>query len=321
MPKDAADIAGEATAGPTGAARVGAGLREVRERAYITLASAASELHIRPEFLEAIENGDLSKLPGPAYQTGFVRSYAQYLGLDPDEILRRFRAEGLGVKTKAALTFPAPVPDSAVPSGAIWFVGILAACLGYGFYYHHTAQETRIADLVPPVPAELAPLALPPKPPAASPAPAAEKPSQASPAVPSAIDSAAAATPAPAPAAPDQAALPPATAVPGPALPAQGKAILATGDAWIEVRDAANNIVFSQILHAGQSWPVPQLAGLTMSTGNAGGTEITLDGKAGAPLGNTGAVLRAYALTAPAPKSPPAASSKPAAPQPTASAN
>ena len=55
--------------------------------------------------------------------------------------------------------------------------------------------------------------------------------------------------------------------------------------------------------------PVPDEAGLTMTAGNAGGTEIAINGKAGAPLGAMGAVLHNYALTPPAakPATPPAA--------------
>ncbi len=73
---------------PHGAALLGAGLREVRERLGWKLPDIAEELRIRLPYLEAIERGDLSALPGQAYQTGFVRSYAQILGLDPEEILR-----------------------------------------------------------------------------------------------------------------------------------------------------------------------------------------------------------------------------------------
>jgi cytoskeleton protein RodZ len=54
-------------------------------------------------------------------------------------------------------------------------------------------------------------------------------------------------------------------------------------------------------MHAGDSWPVPDEPGLVLTAGNAGGTEIAHDGKPGAPLGNSGAVLRNYALTPPAP--------------------
>ncbi len=267
---------------PQSAAQVGGGLRAVREQLGWKLPDVAEGLRIRLVYLEAIERGELSALPGPAYQTGFVRSYAQALGLDPDEILRRFRAEGgMGNTPKAELSFLAPVPDRAVPAGATVLVCVVLVLVGYGLWYRHSAHERHLAQAVPSVPAELAPLALPPKPvtppapkpvakPVAVPAP---KPVVVSP-VP-----VAAPAPAPAPA------------------PVAGKMITASADAWVEVKGATGNILFSKVLHAGDSWPVPDEAGLTMTTGNAGGTEITTNGKAGVPLGATGAVLHNYALT------------------------
>ena len=115
---------------------------------------------------------------------------------------------------------------------------------------------------------------------------------------------------APAPTTPEAPATPPAAgtdnqppATPGvtpPPVPdtvVQGEAILATANSWIEVRDATGTILFSKVLRAGQSWPVPQEAGLVMTTGNAGGTEITQDGKPSAPLGAVGVVLHHYNLT------------------------
>jgi cytoskeleton protein RodZ len=77
--------------------------------------------------------------------------------------------------------------------------------------------------------------------------------------------------------------------------------ITATADSWVEVQDATGNILFSKTMHAGDSWPVPDEPGLTMTAGNAGGTVITIGGKAGAPLGANGTVLRGYALTPAAP--------------------
>ena len=43
----------------------------------------AAPLRIRLPYLEAIELGELAALPGPAYQTGFVRTYAQRWGSTP----------------------------------------------------------------------------------------------------------------------------------------------------------------------------------------------------------------------------------------------
>ena len=283
----------------SGVARVGAGLREVRERLGWKLPDVAESLRIRLEYLAAIEQGDLSPLPGPAYRTGFVRAYAQILGLDGEEILRRFReAGGLGETQNVSLKVLATVPDRGVPRGALALVGVVAVLAGYGLWYHFTADNRHLASNVPPVPAELAPLALPPvvkTTTADITAPAAKPDGQAAPqaaAVPAAKVQAPAQTPAPA----AQAAAP---ATPAPP-PGAGMVITATQDAWIQVQDSTGNILFSKVLHAGDTWPVPQEAGLTMTTGNAGGTEIVTNGTAGAPLGAVGVVLHNYALTPPA---------------------
>jgi len=293
------------TPAPAGTARIGAELREVRERVGWKLSEVAAELRIREPYLEAIEQGDLEALPGPAYQVGFVRAYAQALGLDGEEILRRFRAEGLGAVKKPELSFLAPVPDRAVPSGAIVLLGVVLLLVGYGLWFLHTESDQTLAASVPPVPAQLAPLAVPPALP--KPAPAIVQATQtAKPAAPVAstapatVAGAAASTTTATPPAPVAGATAPATAIAtaavAPAFPA-GKTIVATGDDWVEVKDANGNILFSRVMHAGDSWPVPDLPGLTMTAGNAGGTEIANNGAAGQPLGAAGAVMRNYALT------------------------
>ena len=318
MPNEIAGIDMTETDQPQPAAQVGAGLRSVRERLGWKLPEVAEGLRIRLPYLEAIERGDLGALPGPAYQTGFIRTYAQSLGLDPEEILRRFRDAGsMGELPPAELKFLAPVPDRGVPAGAIALLGLVLVLAGYGLWYLHTEKERRMAAAVPSVPVQLAPLAVPPKPPA--PPAAAITPTPAPPVAAPAV-AVAPVAPAPVPAAqPTQASIPvpaqptaPPTAQPAAtpvATPDNGQVILATADTWVEVSDATGNILFSKVLHAGESWPVPDEAGLTMTAGNAGGTEIAINGKAGAPLGAAGAVLHNYALTPPAakPAAPPAA--------------
>jgi cytoskeleton protein RodZ len=307
MPEQNTDLTETEPQALSGAARVGAELRGVRERLGWKLSDVADGLRIRLPYLDAIERGALSELPGAAYQTGFVRTYAQALGLDPEEILRRFRAEGLGTAPKAELSFLAPVPDRAVPKGAIVLLGVIVLLVGYGLWYRHSEHERRLAAAVPSVPAELAPLTVPkpaPPPPTPTPAPAPVQ-AAATPAPASATpapQAPAAATPAPAATAATATAAPPPAPTATPATPAPdttGQTIAATGDTWVEVRDPSGNILFSRVLHSGESWPVPDIAGLTMTAGNAGATEITDNGKTSAPLGAAGTVVHNYALTPP----------------------
>ena len=65
---------------------VGELMRLTRERLGHELQSVANQLRIRLSYLEAIEEGRFRDLPGTTYAVGFVRSYADYLGLDGADI-------------------------------------------------------------------------------------------------------------------------------------------------------------------------------------------------------------------------------------------
>ncbi|MDP3940983.1 MAG: helix-turn-helix domain-containing protein [bacterium] len=73
--------------------RIGQKLRDERLRRGLSLDDVAKATKIRQSFLLAIEKGDYSKLPSSAYVQGFVRNYAEYLGLSKREVLALFRRE------------------------------------------------------------------------------------------------------------------------------------------------------------------------------------------------------------------------------------
>lgn len=74
----------------------GAQLKQARESRGISLRQIATSTKISTVALEALERGDLSKLPGGIFSRAFVRAYAIEVGLDPDEIVSQFLVE-LGV--------------------------------------------------------------------------------------------------------------------------------------------------------------------------------------------------------------------------------
>lgn len=93
-------------------------------------------------------------------------------------------------------------------------------------------------------------------------------------------------------------ALPEAAAVqtPAAAVPATRLSIEALESSWVEVKDAKGVVLFTSILKKGQLLPIPDQKGITLTTGNAGGLRVTLDGQALAPLGQTNEVKRNVAL-------------------------
>jgi cytoskeleton protein RodZ len=66
----------------------------------------------------------------------------------------------------------------------------------------------------------------------------------------------------------------------------------------MQVRDRAGQVLLNRVLHPGDTWAVPIRANLLLTTGNAGGTELVVDGVATAPLGASGAVRRDLPLDA-----------------------
>jgi cytoskeleton protein RodZ len=114
---------------------VGTLLRASRERYGEDLQDAARMLCIRRVYLEAIEEGRFDDLPGKAYVIGFIRSYAEHLGLDSEEVVRRFKNEIAGENLTTTLDFPAPASEASLPGAAVLLVGLLVALLAYGGWY------------------------------------------------------------------------------------------------------------------------------------------------------------------------------------------
>jgi cytoskeleton protein RodZ len=84
-----------------------------------------------------------------------------------------------------------------------------------------------------------------------------------------------------------------AAAAPAPPLIDQARIVLrASADAWIQVRERGGSILLNRILHAGDVWDVPPKPNLLMTTGNAGGTDLLVDGTLTPSLGGNGAVRR-----------------------------
>ena len=71
----------------------GAQLKHARESRGISLRQIATSTKISAAALEALERGDLSKLPGGIFSRAFVKAYALEVGLDPEEVIAQFLVE------------------------------------------------------------------------------------------------------------------------------------------------------------------------------------------------------------------------------------
>jgi len=108
---------------------VGTLLREAREARKQELSFVSDALRIRENHLAAIEEGNMESLPAPAYAAGFIRTYANYLGLDENEMIALFKEEA-GKKNRVMLDFPVmddarELPSMTLIAGLLIIVGII----------------------------------------------------------------------------------------------------------------------------------------------------------------------------------------------------
>ena len=75
---------------------IGNTLREARVRRNLTLQQVEEDIKIRVKYVQAMENEDWDVMPGVTYVKGFLRTYATYLGLDPEVIIGEFRSRAHG---------------------------------------------------------------------------------------------------------------------------------------------------------------------------------------------------------------------------------
>ena len=80
-------------------------LRAERERRDLTLRTISESTKVSLPLLEGLESDDISRWPGGIFRRAFVRTYAEAVGLDPDDVFRRFERQ-----------YKPPVPETAADS-------------------------------------------------------------------------------------------------------------------------------------------------------------------------------------------------------------
>jgi len=134
---------------------VGEILREARIARDEDYTEVSGQLRIRRAYMEAIEDGRFGDLPGSTYAIGFVRTYAEYLGLDVAKLVAKYKQEASEFEDQTKLVFPEPMPASRAPTASVIVVAILLLFGSYaGWLYISNKDQEQIA-LVPPLPEAL----------------------------------------------------------------------------------------------------------------------------------------------------------------------
>lgn len=132
---------------------VAALLRRRREELGRDIPTVARQLRIRAVYISAIEEGRLQDLPGTAYAVGFVRAYADYLGLDGNSVVGDYRDELARRSRQNQLIWPVDqVEHKHFPGGIVLIVCVLLAGAIYGGWYFASQPGGTGIDLIDQVP-------------------------------------------------------------------------------------------------------------------------------------------------------------------------
>ncbi len=124
-------------------------LRREREMRGVTIEEVAAATRISPRFLEALENEQWERLPGGAFNRGFIRSVARYLGLDEENMVAEYALETKGLNESAAApeSNAQGMPRDLRPVivGAV-IVALIVLGLIFAIHQYRTAARARAAQ-------------------------------------------------------------------------------------------------------------------------------------------------------------------------------
>jgi cytoskeleton protein RodZ len=256
---------------------LGEEFRSAREARSLSLSDVAERLHIRSVYLAAIEDEDWHVIGAPVYVRGFMRTYARFLGLDPEAAVARFAAAvpagapAAPAPRQAAAPGPAErraAGERSSPSLAAVLSIVVAVLVvlfvGYEFYQYRagTPATAPVAD------------------------------ASAAPDVAVAPPAAGSDTPGPTAGGDDTlAAIPPLnTPVPGASKAAKrGLSLHVTETSWLRVT-VDGTVVLEGTLPTGAAKTFTGKVA-DVRVGNAGGVQIAVNGRALGPLGASGDVV------------------------------
>jgi cytoskeleton protein RodZ len=234
-------------------------LRQAREASGFTIVDAARQLKLGVRQIEALEADDFSKLPGPTFVRGFIRNYAKLLQIDPQPVLEAYLRTGPLSPAQVIASPDDQVSFSEHPRNFQIRYGIalvvVVAVAGAALYHWSPLKGAGPQQTTAGKPAAV-PLPHPEEAKLAAPAPMAP---QVSP-------------PGEMPAQPTVAAASPNEAVPPITLSF-------SGDSWVEIRDQAGKIVFSQLNHANSQQTVQGTPPFELVIGNAPAVRLSYKGK------------------------------------------
>ena len=134
---------------------LGAQLRQERLRRGADLDDVAQHLRIKSSYLFALEQGDLSGMPGRAYALGFLRSYADHLGFDGEDLISRIKSTVDNLTDQTRLRVRTPAPESRLPKTPIVVISLAVIAGIYAGWAYLNRTSRVVVETVAEVPDDL----------------------------------------------------------------------------------------------------------------------------------------------------------------------
>jgi Helix-turn-helix domain/RodZ C-terminal domain len=133
---------------------IGSSLREARERRGLSHAQIERDTRIRTRYLRALEDESFELIPGRVYAKGFLRAYADYLGLDGQQFVDEFSSRVPEEEEPDAGVALQPIPRRGfrVPATAVAALVVIAVVVGLVAWLAGAPPAKRHASRPPPAP-------------------------------------------------------------------------------------------------------------------------------------------------------------------------
>jgi cytoskeletal protein RodZ len=114
---------------------IGADINAARVESGMQISEVAHLLRISKHYLKDIEAGDFGKLPGTTYVSGYLRTYAKAVGLDPKQIVDRYRLLLDSEAAEVRYSFPVDNQRPQRSGAMVASIIVIFAIAGYGGWY------------------------------------------------------------------------------------------------------------------------------------------------------------------------------------------
>lgn len=128
------------------AVEIGELLRSTRESRGTSVDQASLALKIRVKYLCALEEGKSAEQPSVVYLLGYLKSYADYLGLNSDQVIERFRSEKDNAPSHPELYLPEPYRKDFHPRPVALVLSLVLVCVIYGGWHHYHKEGSFIRN-------------------------------------------------------------------------------------------------------------------------------------------------------------------------------